>query len=90
MASVTHPMAVDQRVRERQQELARLAQAERQARQAAACAKQVRGWRRAVSRMLVVLGVQVGVPFGRRGSALREVVAALDGPRCTESVRMFV
>jgi len=62
-------MAVEQLVQDHQRDLARLAEAEHLARQARRAAGVGRG-RRAVGAALVWLGMGVGLPRGRRQSAL--------------------
>lgn len=70
-----HPYTADKMVKERQQELLRLARAERSVRNARRT--RLPAWRRVAGRALVAATVAVGVPRGRRRAAQRRVTTAL-------------
>ena len=74
-----HPYVVDRMVRERQEELARQAHADRSVRAACRTAAGVPAWRRGAGRALMALAVAVAVPRSRRRTTRRAVVSAL-GP----------
>ena len=70
-----HPYTLDGMVKDRQQELARLACAGRNARLART--QRLPAWRRAAARALAAVTVAVGVPRSYRRVAQRRVTTAL-------------
>ncbi len=72
-----HPYVVDRLVQERREELVRLSQADRRAREMRTSRAPVRSWRRRAGRAIVALGVAVAVPPAHRGNALRQAATVL-------------